>query len=621
MKLKNLLLIVLFSAPLAFGQMFPRVGELPLPAVEAASFGNLVAGVDLDGDGKMEIYLPNNNWNDSGPGELVPRIYKYEYNGAGGFDLVWQATLEPILTLQNTWPALTVADLDKDGKMELVWGPVNYSPYPSNTPRVIVYEAAGDGSDNLGVPDGANPGNWLPNSTWAIDTAAGANIRPFRWFVADPDGDNTNELVFVTRNGPTIFNVASVDNIPDNGDGSETWTMEYSGGPAANYSDLSIIGNYAYVIHTDGTAYTFKYDAGAWSQTAAQAGLVPGGSWLSACTVDINSDSQMEIVVGGNGSSAQQVFLLQPAGDSLTATSIADLAPMLGVGGRLYGGASGDIDNDGMMDFVFGSRSTVPNAQITRLEYMGGDITLPASYAATTIDEGYVTPVGGSGRWMYVAIGDVDEDPSQEVLYTEGTGELAPVIILDHAGVVPVELNSFSAAVVDGFVNLKWSTATESNNRGFEVQRKAEGTSFATIGFVEGKGTTTDAQNYSFVDNSVQTGKYQYRLKQMDLNGQSSYSNVVEVNLNPNEFNLAQNYPNPFNPSTTINFSLAKETNVNLRVFDLLGQQVVSLVSNEFMQAGSYSYKFDASTLSSGTYIYRLEAGDFVQTKKMTLTK
>jgi len=187
---------------------------------------------------------------------------------------------------------------------------------------------------------------------------------------------------------------------------------------------------------------------------------------------------------------------------------------------------------------------------------------------------------------------------------------------------VPVEFGVFSASVSDGFVNLSWSTATETNNRGFEIQRKVTGSDFVTIGFVQGKGTTTQIQSYSFVDNNVQAGKYQYRLKQIDLDGSYSISSIVEVSiLSPIEFNLAQNYPNPFNPSTTINFSLAKESNVNLKVFDLLGQEIISLVNNEFMTAGSYSYKFDASKLASGTYIYRLEAGNFVQTKKMTLTK
>lgn len=196
---------------------------------------------------------------------------------------------------------------------------------------------------------------------------------------------------------------------------------------------------------------------------------------------------------------------------------------------------------------------------------------------------------------------------------------LDPLVILEQ---LPVELNALSAKVVGKAINLIWSTATETNNRGFEIQRKAAGNDFVAVGFVQGKGTTTQLQRYSFVDNDVQAGTYQYRLKQIDLDGSYSISSIVEISITaPVEFSLAQNYPNPFNPSTTINFSLAKESNVNLKVFDLLGQEIISLVNNEFMTTGSYSYKFDASKLASGTYIYRLEAGDFVQTKKMTLTK
>ncbi len=617
MKFRNLLLIALFAAPFAFGQLFTRVAELPLPAIENAGFGNMVAGVDFDGDGKKEIYLVNNNWADIGQ-ELIPTIYKYEYDGAVGYNLVWQATLAPAIVVQNTWPALTYGDLDKDGKMEIIWGPVNYSGAPSNNPRVVVYETVGGGSDNLGVADGTN---WLPNSKWAIDTAAGVNLRPFRWMVGDPDGDNVNELMFCTRAGAFAFGVGSVSNIPDNGDGSETWTLEYSGGTGTAY-DMAAIGNKAYVILTGGNVLPFKYETGAWSALPAQVGLVSGGSWNSACVVDINGDATKEIVIAGNGSTNRMIYLLQQSGDTLTAGMIADYGSLAGIGGRLYGGAAGDIDLNGRLDFAFGTRDANPdNASIYRLEYLGGDITLPASYAASVIDKGYVTATFGTGRWMHVAIADVDGDPRAEVLYGEGTGELAPIIILDSEGQLPVELQSFAASVVDGFVNLKWSTATETNNRGFEVQRKVAGTEFVSVGFVQGKGTSTETQKYSFVDNSVQTGTYSYRLKQIDLDGSYAFSNVVEVTMNPNEFSLAQNYPNPFNPSTTINFSLAKETNVSLKVFDLLGQEISSLVNNQFMNAGSYSYKFDASTLASGTYIYRLEAGDFVQTMKMTLTK
>lgn len=624
MKLRNMLLVLLCFAPFAFGQLFTRVGTLPLPAPENAGFGNIVAGFDFDGDGKGEIYLPNNNWADAGA-ELIPSIYKYEYDGAVGFNMVWKATLAPGLVLQNTWPAFVVGDMDNDGRKEVIWGPVNYSPYPANTPRLIVYEYAGDGSDNLGVPDLANPGNWLPNSKWAIDTAAGVNLRPFRWVVGDPDGDGVQELIFSTRAGAYAFGVASVNNIPNSGDGSETWTLEYSGGPAgvANY-DIANIGNKVYVFQTNGNVHPFKYESGAWSALPTQVGLVPGGSWNSACVVDIDNNGTKEIVIAGNGSTVREIFLLQQSGDTLVAASIANFGTLAGIGGRLYGGSAGDIDLDGKLDFVFGTRDANPNnASIFRLKYLGGDMTLPASYATSVIDQGYVTPLGGAGRWMHVAIANVDGDPKAEVLYGEGTGEQAPIVIIDIEGQLPVELKSFAASVVDGFVQLNWSTATETNNRGFEVHRKNESSEeWQTIGFVNGSVNSNSIREYNFTDRSVNAGSYNYRLKQIDLNGNFEYYLLNEViNIGrPNSFQLLQNYPNPFNPATTISFQLAEAGIARLVIYDSDGKLVRELI-NEFKPAGIYQHDLDASEMSSGVYFYTLESGMNFQTKSMILLK
>jgi len=197
-----------------------------------------------------------------------------------------------------------------------------------------------------------------------------------------------------------------------------------------------------------------------------------------------------------------------------------------------------------------------------------------------------------------------------------------PYMGCDEASIpLPVELSSFSASVVSGNVHLKWTTATEVNNRGFEIERSS-GDKFITIGFVEGNGTTSETRSYSFVDKNLGKGVYSYRLKQYNFNGTFSYSNVIEVDVTaPNSFALHQNYPNPFNPTTTIDFELASPVNVNLVIYNMLGEQVEVLINNELREAGVHSIRFDASHLASGTYIYRLQAGNFVETKKMMLTK
>ena len=184
---------------------------------------------------------------------------------------------------------------------------------------------------------------------------------------------------------------------------------------------------------------------------------------------------------------------------------------------------------------------------------------------------------------------------------------------------LPVELLSFTADISGNDIILNWSTASELNNRGFEIERK--GSAWESIGFVEGRGTTTEQQDYSFSDKNLPAGKYHYRLKQIDFDGSYQYSNNIEIELNlPNKFTLGNCFPNPFNPNTKISWQSPVGGHQTLKVYDVLGNEVATLV-NEFRNAGSYEVDFDASALSSGVYFYQLKTGNFVDTKKMILLK
>jgi len=205
-------------------------------------------------------------------------------------------------------------------------------------------------------------------------------------------------------------------------------------------------------------------------------------------------------------------------------------------------------------------------------------------------------------------------------------------------GGTPVELILFSANYLENkkSVELNWSTATETNNSGFEILRSTKENDWTKVGFFPGHGTTTETQHYSFTDNDVKPGKYQYKLKQIDYDGSFEYSQIVEVDIPfVNEFSLSQNYPNPFNPATKIKFEIPGQarndnTLVTLKVYDILGREVATLV-NEEKPAGEYEVEFsakggsasggNASTLPSGIYFYQLKAGSFVETKKMILLK
>ena len=202
--------------------------------------------------------------------------------------------------------------------------------------------------------------------------------------------------------------------------------------------------------------------------------------------------------------------------------------------------------------------------------------------------------------------------------------------ILATESPVPVELNSFTASVENSNVSLNWKTETEKNNSGFTIQRKTEGqlpdggiTDWTNIGFVKGQGTTTEENSYSFTDRDLTSGQYQYRLKQIDLDGSFNYSDAVQVSISvPQNFSLEQNYPNPFNPSTTITYHVPKTGFVTLKVYDVLGHEVTALV-NEKKSPGRYSVNFDTSNLqlASGVYIYQLRVDGFITSKKMMLIK
>ncbi len=207
-----------------------------------------------------------------------------------------------------------------------------------------------------------------------------------------------------------------------------------------------------------------------------------------------------------------------------------------------------------------------------------------------------------------------------------GYAQGIPFKIVGSVQAVPVELTSFMATVLKNNVTLLWSTATETNNMGFEVERQATNGSYEKIGFVTGNGTTTERKEYAFTDAGLASGKYNYRLRQVDFDGTSEYSNAVEADVNlPSEYNLAQNYPNPFNPSTSIEFALKSDAKVSMRLFDALGQEVRTILSGNYT-TGNYKIDFNAAGLNSGVYFYTIDASGvdgskFTATRKMILMK
>ncbi|MDP1675823.1 MAG: T9SS type A sorting domain-containing protein [Bacteroidota bacterium] len=191
---------------------------------------------------------------------------------------------------------------------------------------------------------------------------------------------------------------------------------------------------------------------------------------------------------------------------------------------------------------------------------------------------------------------------------------------------LPVELTSFTAIAKGRAVELAWKTATEKNSSNFEIERN-NGKEWTKVSSIGASGNSNAPKEYSYVDKlkSAASGSISYRLKMIDNDGKFEYSTVAEVKIIPTVYALEQNYPNPFNPETKIQYSLPADARVTLKVYDIVGREVATIV-NEQQTAGYYEQKFGGYNFSSGVYFYRIvaESGGkaaFTSLKKMVMIK
>jgi hypothetical protein len=246
--------------------------------------------------------------------------------------------------------------------------------------------------------------------------------------------------------------------------------------------------------------------------------------------------------------------------------------------------------------------------------------------AVTGLRSVYLLPGGTYLVTNAAGVHEIDSTNGNLIRTIYTSGSMQYISLVDYS-TIPVELTSFNANVSGTDVVLNWSTATETNNSGFAVERGKDNYSFEQIGFVPGFGTTTEPKSYSYTDQSVSSGKYYYKLKQIDFDGSFKYSDLVEVEVSlPTKFALEQNYPNPFNPSTSIQFSLPVDAQVTIGAYNLVGEKVSEIIASGNFSSGSHNVTFDASKLTSGIYFYRLDATGingktFSSVKKMTLLK
>lgn len=290
------------------------------------------------------------------------------------------------------------------------------------------------------------------------------------------------------------------------------------------------------------------------------------------------------------------------------------------------------MNGSGDIALGYSVSSTTMNPSIY---YTGRTATDPLGFMGHS--EGVIINGTGSqtttdGRWGDYSMMSVDPSDDQTFWYTTEyfkttsfAGWSTRIASFSLSSIVPVELASFTANTTErNSVLLSWVTATELNNKGFEVERLVNG-EWDVVGYIDGNGTTTEINSYQFEDaisSNVKSTSLMYRLNQIDLDGTSTYSQVVNVEFNntPTVYSLSQNFPNPFNPETSISFSLPKSEHVTLEVYDILGNRVSVLV-NEVREVGTHTVSFNATALSSGVYLYKITAGNFNSSKKMNILK
>jgi len=356
-----------------------------------------------------------------------------------------------------------------------------------------------------------------------------------------------------------------------NTNGEEQWVRRYNG-PANGTDEANDI-----VIDDSGNVYVTGFSVGA----------VGIGTNYDYATIKYNSEGDLQWVARYSGPNNWDVA---------RAISIDNAGNIFVTGYSFGSGTQQDY-----LTIAYDNNGT--ELWQARYNGLGNNDDLATSIATDVVGNVYVT-----GRTTGIGTGDD---------YTT---------IKYGDNIIPVELISFSVSVSDNSVKLNWATTTEINNYGFEVHRKKSAEKnqrsyWETITFVPGYGTTTEPRSYTYNDSEAQTGKYTYRLKQIDFDGSYEYSQEVEVEVTLSlGFALEQNYPNPFNSNTTIEYSLETMGRVYITVFNLLGQNVAEIL-NEFKVKGNYQVVFDASSLASGIYFYQMRVGNFSQVKKMILLR
>ncbi|GJQ33560.1 MAG: hypothetical protein HBSAPP04_23990 [Ignavibacteriaceae bacterium] len=453
-------------------------------------------------------------------------------------------------------------------------------------------------------------------TTWALVPFSTTSTATF-WSIDMVDNNlgftsGTNSAIYKTTNGGASWDSLASTGLPvgatfrkiDFVDANTGWVF---------VSAPSTLTNFIYKTTDGGATWT----AQSHGISAASAGQVYGAHMRDANKGVLLTWEPVPYSTVDGGATWRRDTTKDDFGGFLYDVKMVDdsLGYMVGSSGRVYKTTNGGIMWDTLTvptrSYTFNSLELI-NAQTVAIfgstgtnfiTYDGGLTWVSKNTSAATIQGSHWSYDAGSNTWALFAVG------------TNGA------MLKNILSIVPVELAAFSAIVTGNDVNLSWTTVTELNNQGFQIERLDANGSWTNVAFIKGNGTSTRMHEYSFTDKGVKEGRYTYRLKQIDFDGTVDYSNLVEVEVGtPMTFALDQNYPNPFNPSTTISYRIPEAAAVTLKIFDVTGTEVATIVNTK-QDAGSYTVNFDMTNFASGMYIYKIEAGKYSAVKKMMLMK
>jgi hypothetical protein len=465
--------------------------------------------------------------------------------------------------------------------------------------------------------------------------SAGKGISSFN----DQDADNN----FFAGNGPTVGNNFEVSGVavsfatyktylPAGGKDANSWSI--------NSTDLTV--NNLFVDVVTGNLNINTGNVEAWLVAGKGAAIARAG----ITDIDYSGTVRNTLVSNGTTCIGSHEFslagLLAPPDATVSGSPVVSQSQTITLNGktigtitwtggtalptaisaRYYSGRQNPNPTTGTGSFAYWVITPTGGTDYTY------DLTLnydPSSLGAITESTTKLAKWSGT-EWVYFAGSTVNM--TAKTVKMTGLTSFSDFALTTSDNPLPVELANFSVKAKSRNANLTWETKTEVDNSGFEVQRKDIKGEWTKLAFVEGNGTSNSPKYYSFEDKKLTSGKFTYRLKQIDNNGSTDFSDEIEIFIDlPTEFALSQNYPNPFNPSTKIDYQLATDSRVNIELYSITGERVVILMSEE-QQAGYYSMMVDAfkHQLASGIYIYRMIATDaagknFIATKKLVLIK